>query len=82
MKAKLSILVVLVTVGSVATGQAQVSPTVRLQINVDDRQGTPSPCRVHLTDGAGKPLRAPGQPFWRDHFVCAGRVAIDLKPGK
>jgi hypothetical protein len=53
----------------------------RLELTVVEK-GEPVACRVHLADGAGKPVRAPGLPFWRDHFVCDGRVALDLPAGK
>jgi hypothetical protein len=53
----------------------------RLELTVVER-GEPVACRVHLSDPEGKPVRAPGLPFWRDHFVCAGRVTLDLPPGK
>src|SRR5688572_27532475 len=55
--------------------------TGRLELNVVEKS-EPVACRVHLSDAAGKPVRAPGLPFWRDHFVCDGRVALDLAPGK
>ncbi|MEE3369044.1 MAG: CehA/McbA family metallohydrolase [Planctomycetota bacterium] len=51
------------------------------QFNVTDSQGEPLPCRVHLLNSTGKPQKVPGQPFWNDHFVCAGRVAVTLVPG-
>jgi len=41
----------------------------------------PVPCRIHLKDAAGKPLRAQGLPFWHDHFVCAGEATLELAPG-
>ncbi len=53
----------------------------RLQFNVNDEQGRPLPCRIHLADQQGQPVRAAGKPFFRDHFVCSGRVALDLVPG-
>ncbi len=62
-------------------GIATAQDTHRLQINVDDAAGNPLPCRIHLSDAGGKPIRAPGQPFWRDHFVCDGRVAVDVPAG-
>jgi hypothetical protein len=49
---------------------------------VDKATGKPVPCRVHLADPAGKPVQAPGLPFWRDHFVCPGTVRLDLPPGR
>ena len=42
----------------------------------------PVPCRIQLKDGAGKPQRAGELPFWRDHFVCAGTVQLELPPSK
>ncbi len=52
-----------------------------LDISVDDAAGGAVPCRIHVKDAAGKPIRAPGLPFWRDHFVCPGRAAIDVPEG-
>jgi len=49
---------------------------------LDKATGQPIPCRVHLKDAAGKPVKAPGQPFWFDHFVCPGSVQLPLEPGK
>jgi hypothetical protein len=49
---------------------------------VDKATGEPVPCRVHLKDPEGQPVRAPGLPFWRDHFVCRGRVDLDLPEGR
>ena len=53
-----------------------------IQFNVDDRDGSPLPCRIHLSNEDGRPQQAVGQPFWKDHFVCLGRVAVDVAPGK
>jgi hypothetical protein len=52
-----------------------------LQITVNDAGGTPLPCRIHLKNEKGEPVRPPGQPFWNDHFVFSGRLAADLEPG-
>lgn len=55
----------------------------RVQLVVlDSDNGRPVPCRVHLKDAAGKPVPAPGLPFWRDHFVCTGAVELRLAPGE
>jgi hypothetical protein len=51
-----------------------------LSIFGDD--GAPLPCRVHLSDEAGKPVQPEGLPFFRDHFVCEGSVSLPLTPGK
>jgi len=55
--------------------------TGKLELTVAEK-GELVPCRVHLSDPAGKPVRAPGLPFWRDHFVCPGSVTLSLAPGK
>src|SRR5262249_14299248 len=55
----------------------------RVEITVVDKAtGQPVPCRVHLKDASGKGLKADKLPFWNDHFVCRGEVALDLLPGK
>src|SRR5690349_8667380 len=41
----------------------------------------PVPCRIHLKDSYAKPIRAPGLPFWNDHFVCMGEVSLKLPLG-
>ena len=56
--------------------------THRLHFEVNDEQENPLPCRIHLFDQQGRAQRADGQPFWRHHFVCDGRVTLDLEPGK
>lgn len=45
-------------------------------------QGRPVPFRIHLQDPAGRPVKAPGAPFWKDHFVAEGSVAVTLPPGE
>jgi hypothetical protein len=52
-----------------------------LRISVNDSDGKPLPCRIHLRNERGEPQRVAGQPFWHDHFVCSGDIATDLKPG-
>ncbi len=42
----------------------------------------PVPCRVHLADAAGKPVKPAHLPFWKDHFVCDGRPQFELAPGR
>jgi hypothetical protein len=48
---------------------------------VDSATEKPVPCRIHLKDATGKPVRPKGPPFWHDHFVCAGATQLDLVPG-
>ena len=49
---------------------------------LDQSTSQPVPCRVHLKDGAGQPVRPAKLPFWRDHFVCPGAVQLQLAPGQ
>lgn len=48
---------------------------------VDQATGQPLAARMHLKDPAGKPVRPPNVPFWRDHFVFAGVLLLELSPG-
>ncbi len=64
----------------VSTGRAAETALVRF--NVNDSRGEPLPCRIHLLNERGEPQKASGQPFWRDHFVCSGRVVVDVTPGR
>ena len=48
---------------------------------LDFDNGKLLPCRIHMKDAAGKPIRPKGLPFWHDHFVCAGVAELDLAPG-
>ena len=52
---------------------------VRIQVNDEDQRQLP--CRIHLRDSGGNPVRAEKLPFWRDHFVCDGRVDLTLPGG-
>jgi hypothetical protein len=54
--------------------------SVRL-ITIDSTTSQPVPCRVHLKDAEKKPVQPKGLPFWKDHFVCAGDVELELAPG-
>src|SRR5439155_3895627 len=60
----------------IAADGAEVHFTV-----LDFDTGKLLPCRVHMKDAAGKPIRPKGLPFWHDHFVCAGVAELDLAPG-
>ena len=40
----------------------------------------PLPCRIHLMDSKGQPVRAPDLPFWRNHFNTLGEFTFDLAP--
>src|SRR5690349_16133676 len=68
--------------GAHAEAQESVAQRGRLEITVTEtNSSSPIPCRIHLKDPAGKPVPADPMPFWRDHFVCAGTVQLDLPAG-
>jgi hypothetical protein len=65
------------------TGVRARVETGRVKITVLDKAtDKPVPCRVHLKDAKGKGVKPEKLPFWNDHFVCPGEVALDLSPGK
>lgn len=76
-----SAIVLMVLGGGVAF--AAVTPdlgTVTLKVQ-EAATGQTLPARVHLHAAGGRAVRAPGLPFWHDHFVCAGEVTLELAPG-
>jgi hypothetical protein len=52
-----------------------------VSLHITDASGAVMPCRVHLRDATGQPVRPPDLPFWFDHFVCTGDVKLDLPAG-
>jgi hypothetical protein len=69
-------------VGALLAGvSASPAAAGTLQFQVTDERSEPLPCRIHLKDEAGQPVRPSGFPFWRDHFVCAGTAVCDLPDG-
>ena len=69
-------------VGALLAGvSASPAAAGTLQFEVTDERSEPLPCRIHLQDEVGQPVRPSGFPFWRDHFVCAGTAAFDLPDG-
>jgi hypothetical protein len=62
---------------------AVAGPGGQLKIEVGDRDtGKPLACRMHLTNAAKRPLKAPKVPFWHDHFVFSGSVTLKLPKGE
>jgi hypothetical protein len=53
-----------------------------IRFEVRDETGRALPCRLHVTDAAGKPLFAAGRPRWDDHFVCDGEATVELAAGR
>src|SRR5262245_21722928 len=58
------------------------TPLVNVELRVNGPDGKPIPCRVHLADITGRPHQPQGLPFWKDHFVCDGRLTLKLPSGK
>lgn len=56
--------------------------TVNVELRISGPREKTMPCRVHLTDAAGKPHQPAGLPFWKDHFVCDGNASLKLAPGR
>lgn len=49
---------------------------------IDQRTGEQIPCRLHLKNAKGKPVKIPGLPFWHDHVVFSGEVTLELPKGR
>lgn len=65
-----------------ASAKLATDPTTQLDISVVDGNGEALPCRIHLINEQGIAQKFGGQPFWHDHFVCSGRIAAPIAPGK
>jgi hypothetical protein len=63
-------------------GKSAVADRANLELSILEK-GTSKrlPCRVHLYDQAGKPVRVTAFPYWHDHFVCPGSARLELAPG-
>lgn len=48
---------------------------------VDKDTGQPIACRIHLLNGANKPVKIPGTAAWSDHFDFDGQVLLKLPLG-
>ena len=65
-----------------STGWAARASAGQLKITVIDRDTRkPIACRMHLTNAAGRPQKAGRAPFWHDHFVFSGKIALKLPVG-
>lgn len=49
---------------------------------VDKATGDPIAARMHLVNQRGKPVLPKGVLGWKDHFVFAGSVILELPPGE
>jgi hypothetical protein len=68
-----------------ASGAQPPEPRGSLRLRVNQRSAAgallPAPSRIHLRDGRGRPVLAPGLPAFRDHFNCDGEVRLELPAG-
>lgn len=71
-----------VTIAVTLPSVVQPAQAQQIQFHVNDSTGIPLPCRIHLSDGAAKPVHAAGLPSWRDHFVCSGRASVPVAAGQ
>lgn len=53
------------------------------QVVVDvSAEGKPVPCRIHLKNPDGKPVKPPGFPAWFDHVVVSESATLQLPAGE
>lgn len=78
-KSVLSCLVGGFLLGSPVVTVAQIG-VIDFQI-VDAESKEQIPARIHLWDSTGRFIQPPTLPFWRDHFVCNGKVRLRVPPG-
>jgi hypothetical protein len=61
---------------------AHAAGNEQLLLKIVDRDtGKPLACRMHLKTAAGKPVKVPGVPYWKDHFVFDGEITLKLPRG-
>ncbi len=75
------VLVVLPWTHGLTATAAGVGGTLTVEV-VDHETKQPLACRMHLKNSAGKALKAPRVPFWHDHFVFDGKIALKLPQGQ
>ena len=61
---------------------AAIARADSIAFKVRGSDGQQLPCRIHLSGTDGQPIKASGQPFWNDHFVCDGDVKVDVPTGQ
>jgi hypothetical protein len=49
---------------------------------VDAATNEPIAANLFIRDARGRPVKAPQQPFWKDHFAFLGSVVLELRPGQ
>jgi hypothetical protein len=71
----------LVLIAPTTTAWAGTGGRLRLEV-VDRDTKRPLACRMHLTNAAGRALKAPRVPYWHDHFAVDGRITLKLPKGE
>ncbi|MGQ0635643.1 MAG: hypothetical protein ACT4QC_13595 [Planctomycetaceae bacterium] len=57
--------------------------TATLSFSVSDSATNAGvPCRIHLKDSAGEPVKPQNYPSWFDHFVCDGSARVTVPAGE
>ena len=80
---KLATLLAGLSISCAIATRAAAGPGGVLKLEVVDRDTKqPLACRMHLTNAAKKALKAPKVPFYHDHFVFDGSIAIKLPKGE
>ena len=80
--------VILALSGSLVTSMRGAEPgaaqrTGEFEIRVVDAESKqPIAVNLFLRDARGRPVKAPRQPFWKDHFSFLGSVVLKLRPGQ
>lgn len=66
----------------ISSGPVFSAKTGSVELSMVDYNGAPVPCQVHLRNENGEVIRADDLLFWDDHFVCSGKVALELPSGR
>jgi hypothetical protein len=78
----LAVLPALAAAGGPAAAEGTLAEMGAIRLRVREKgRDPPLPARIHLRDPRGEPVRAPGLPFFHDHFSCEGDVRIELAAG-
>ena len=59
-----------------------VSLAEEIRFIITDENDKPLPCRIHLRDGANKPVKPDSTLSWNDHFVIDGDARVDVPAGE
>lgn len=66
---------------AVSTLSAAAEERGVLEFAIGDGDSNALPCRIHLSNDQGDPVRDPRQPFWYDHFSCNGSARLEVPIG-